>query len=452
MDIFICDLFGHNINNNTPFVLIYLVDFYKFLIKKTENKLSSIWGYNKEKINEVLKLRNVDPKNFLYLGDIIYTSTNFKNKYDNPKFIILGNKNICKNPQSYNIIQDFSEGKIIEPIYDSNLYLSVGLFYIKDNDTFNYNDVGVVSKHILKQNKNKIINKKFDITYNDLYLLSSIKVGVRTINKLKLLKRMFKLTNDSNNYLTNLSQKSAMKSLRNNLKQNITYNAQGEIIIDDKCLTNNNSNVSFETCNNSNKQKWYLDPEGYIKTFTNDGVNCLSSDTNNLYVNDCNNDLDKYYKWIEQESNYDDDSSDYSLDEYQGKVVVLTETNNPWYINSNSSIQMPYSKQIINDELYNDKITPPFNTNENILNHENMMPYHSNFVMDMSKKDLGYGHSYADRLGIRCDNRDDNKEHFSDGKKGFSFKEIVFYVFISIVIIVIIIFCYKTYNIHDKLF
>ena len=97
-DIFVSDLFGYNIDNNTSFIIINTKESHKLLHKIAEADNTSIWEHNKHKINDILKSRNVDHKKFLPLGHVLYKQ-NFV-----PNTLILGNIQLCKKPSCLNII------------------------------------------------------------------------------------------------------------------------------------------------------------------------------------------------------------------------------------------------------------------------------------------------------------------------------------------------------------
>lgn len=88
------------------------------------------------------------------------------------------------------------------------------------------------------------------------------------------------------------------------------------------------------------------------------------------------------------ESRFDSDSDsdfdfDYRLKKFKGKTIVLVESDNPWYLNKDETIQLPYKKNIRltnkryredadygsyenkNNENFNGKIKKNKNTNTN---------------------------------------------------------------------------------------
>jgi hypothetical protein len=72
-------------------------------------------------------------------------------------------------------------------------------------------------------------------------------------------------------------------------------------------------------------------------------------DENNTQLNS------ELYNMDEKDENLSTDSS-YRLQKIKGKTIVLVESDNPWYLNKDETIQIPYKKNIrlTNNQYRND--------------------------------------------------------------------------------------------------
>jgi hypothetical protein len=238
---------------------------------------------------------------------------------------------------------------------------------------------------------NKTGNK---IDMNDFFLLSDGTLGGKTIKRNSLMDGDFidmKLTNISNKFLTMVdndekSNKVILKSRRTGARQALSYNAQGELITDGKCLTYSNETepVFFGECTDTKKQKWHMYDNKISPQYDNN--KCLTSEKDSVYVKQCKNDDNQ--TWTSGGTD-DTDASDYVWDKYHGKTVVLVESNNPWYVNTDQTVRLEniYSGNHISDDV----------------GYRNNADFKSRFIMDPNGHHLGYGASYADRQGESCD-------------------------------------------------
>lgn len=429
-DIFVSDLFGYNIDNETPFVIINTSESYKLLKKIAKNKTSSIWEYNKKKFDDILKARNVDPNKFVSLGHVLY-----KPKLG-PKTFILCNKSICTPPTDNEEIMAYENGKIVRPyakINDKNFY-SLGLFYTNGNK-LNTDYIGVIDdKYLLNvqlPTESSSSNEATDgLEQNEFSLLSATKLGIKTINKNKLLNndmKTMRLVNSSNKYITDIDNESTksyakLKLKQRSLKQNFSYNAQGELISNGKCLTyeNDNENAYFSSCDpNNKKQKWTIANNKISPA--EDFSKCLKSDDDDISIQKCDKSIDQL--WETEDADLAT-SSDYTWDKYQGKTVVLVESDNPWFINED--VTYPVKIKNIN-YIPTDDVGYRFNAD-----------FKSTRVLDGKKPHLGFGHSIADRDGISC-SKVKQIEKF-DGKASEDNQIIVI-----IMLIIIVLIIYKLY-------
>lgn len=411
---YVSDLFGYNITNDSPIIVINTDNINEFITKIAKNQSdgTSVWRYNKSKIDDILESRNVDPNNFVVLGDLFYK------KGLSYKSLILGNKNICYLPTAYEEIISYSNGKIVRPFYISgnDKIYTVGLFYIEKPNDLDVTEIGIIPNDFtvkIKRNMGQTNQLKSSLDVNEFGLLSSTELGITTISKNSLLKnksRKFHLQYDEGKYLTVIDNDVKIKQKLPNLAQAFSYNAQGELTNDGKCLTykdNSSTNsvdssssvftVSAEECDPVNdKQKWLMH-RNHISPSNNFGT-CLGvnpSDNETILLSECKNNV--YQNWsTEHEGSSDgslsdsDNSSDYSWDMYHGKTVVLVENSNPWFINSDTVSKASYIN--VNDEqtLYSD------------IGYRSNANYESKFILNPNSPSLGYGHSFASRGGVGC--------------------------------------------------
>ncbi len=395
-DIFVSDLFGYNINNDSPFVIINSKELYKLLKKVTEDEYHVIWEYNRNKIDPILKARNVDPKRFLSSGNMVYNKIHKYNKNPHNDFttIVLVNKSISKAPNSFDDteIASLSDGKIIRPVYTlkgEEKYFSLGAYYVKNGSELDKQNIAVIPESMLLKMK-----PRKSLMASDEYSLIS---SGWTIDKSKLFSgdmRDMKLTSTSGKYLTLLEGEGSstgkklvkLKSKQSSERQTLSYNAQGELISDGKCLTysDQNSPVYFDSCEPNNKQQKWNMTNGKISPHTGHDKCLTVGNSDSVYLKECQ-DLDEQ-SWNSEESDIST-SSDYGWDKYKGKTVVLVASDNPWYINEDTTYPMKFSnKENIRDDV----------------KYRENADYQSSIILDPLRPDLGLGHSILERANNGC--------------------------------------------------
>lgn len=111
-----------------------------------------------------------------------------------------------------------------------------------------------------------------------------------------------------------------------------------------------------------------------------------------------------------------DDNVEPSSDKWEmqkGKKVILIEPDNPWWLNKINT-----AGQKINDQ--------------------------SKFVMDLDRPDMGYGYSYAARLGKPCTMKDNKLfETFEPESNSLDFNSIASVLLLVLIFIIIIRSCVK---------
>jgi hypothetical protein len=381
-DIFVSDISGYIINNESPFVIIKSSEIYKYLqsIYNTSNKNISIWEYKQDKVQYVLKDRNVNPSQFLILGNVLYKQNTYK-----PSMLILGNKSICKNPNSYEEIVSYEDGKIVKPkLSNDNEYEAIGLFYLKNGDKLDYNNIGLVPKKMIMQ-LDPISND--NITINDYCLLSYVPHGIKTINKNKIFgtNKNIKLLSTSNKYLTMTNTNEAKQQTKTSIsKQTFSYNTQGELTNEGKCLTYDpkKSSIHFDLCNDNKTQKWNIFENTISPVYNFD--KCLSTDSydsDDLSLQSCVIKSDDQ-TWNTEGSDVTN-SSDYILPTFGGKTVILVQNENPFYLNKEYTVEMNYKKDNLNLE---DNIEDLENIDSTLAMNKEYAHYKSSQPLAISQK------------------------------------------------------------------
>lgn len=387
-DIFVSDLFGYNIDNNSSFVIIHSNEIYKLLKKVAKDDKYIIWDYNRNKIDNILRARNVDPEQFKTMGNMLYGG---KHKIST---IILANKTNCITPNVLLKIGDFPGGSIVDPIFVENgaspSHCSMGLYYVKDGEQLNMNDI-----YILPKKTFRTVNMDFAgspkpvknyLESNPLALLSSYNspTGIKyeIVAKKSFHDPSHMKISTSGKYVTLMPDKKniKLKSKQNSEKQTLSYNAQGELIIDDKCLSySDNNSVYFDNCSDDNNQKWTISDN---KISSSVSGKCLETNGEEIYLQNCSD-----IEWNVEDSDVST-SSDYTWNKHRGKTVVLVKSDNPWYINQDVTEPMKY--------------TNPESLTQNARYRYNA-DYKSDVTLDPNRPDLGMGYSYLERANSGCE-------------------------------------------------
>lgn len=339
-NIYVSDLFGNNINSDTNFILLSSNELYKFIKQIAKNKNSSIWDIDRKKINEILKKYNIDPNNYITLGHIFYKN-NFHKNNNEPKTILLVNKSITKYPTDFVEVSNYADGKIIKPIYNKNndsKYVSLGLYFVNDKNNLK-NDIGLIPEYLVSKYKT---SKNSELTSNNFGLLS-------LSDQMLMLKKPNNQNNQQNdneiNFVDNGSYNGTPYDTPYSSPYNTHYNTQGELIFGIQNAEWNNSKMS----------------------------NCLNND--NISMSDYN-DL-----FIEQI--YDSDNSiisDKDWNQYQGKSVVLVESETPWF-GGNNIIDSDDSDDSVIDKKDDEK------DDEQTINKEN---FNSNQINENSSNNCSF--------------------------------------------------------------
>ena len=345
-DIYVSDLYGYEINSKTKFLVISGPHIHKFLRRIAKNKTMTIYEYDMIALGEILKNRNIDVSNYSPLGNTIYT------KGIEPDKLILAHMSISVKPTALKEVATFDGGKIMKPIWapqnpTTTIPTAIGSIYVK-NGSSHKNHLTKIA--MIPTSLTLIQNKKaqsFSST-NDFFLIQSPNEPIKTIAPVKTNNpHTMKLMSSNSKYLTLVDGKDAkLMSPLYSSAQLVSYNAQGALVINDKCLTRNDSSspTSFKSCDPSSiKQKWSI-YDGKIAALNTQ--QCLTQKQDDIILEQCK-DMDEQ-TW-DEEAEDTENSSDFSWDFFKGRNVVLVESDNPWFINKNDTFVQKYIKPNVPD-------------------------------------------------------------------------------------------------------
>jgi hypothetical protein len=187
-----------------------------------------------------------------------------------------------------------------------------------------------------------------------------------------------KLTNVENNYITMVNGKPKLKGKRYSKNQLISYNAQGELMINDKCLTKNQNEIVFSDCTKQDNQMWKIYEDKISPSADNN--KCLTSNNEEIILSECNNTDVQSWNMEYPDINK---TTDTHYPEQKGRSVVLVDSDNPWYLNIDTTIPLLYDTKLnlenmkyknhADIEEYNKKRIEHFentnNTDDNVQTH-----------------------------------------------------------------------------------
>ena len=418
----ITDIFGNKIDKDDdkcsflPFILIHSVQS-NLLLEILGSSNNTIWKLVFHMVMHSLYINNLNPSNFGPVGHFIFC----KNKLPNKISILLVNTNrdISKYPTDYIKVGKYQDLCIWKPIGEKE-YESIG--FLASIKKPQLRETRIINKKFLTNYRDKS-NKIENITnMNEFKLLSVNNKKRLTIKRTEFLKTsnvMRLYSKSKNKYLTlNKNNTFGLEKKDKKYYQKLNYNIQGELKLGEKCIgvsikDNSIDNFAYlQKCNDSDSQKWYPYRDNFISQFDQ---SCLNS-TDPVTSESCDENNKDQLWTTETTKTVVKDNSQETSDNWvtqKGKRVILIQPDNPWYINKTN-------RNVLNQKSYRDNAD-----------------YRTNFVMDPTKPDLGYGHSYASRSGSpvtcskNCENVDPNAkvyEYFSEDSgdnKLFSFNVII---------------------------
>jgi len=373
--IYITNLFGKTIKDNekdiSPFILIHSTQPNIIVKNVVTSDNYSVWEPNTSAIEHVLYSNKFNVDLFSSTGHIFIPSKKLPNKIT----LILANKKFpyIKNPIDFTAISKLASKYTIWKPIGSRDYLPIG--YIVSIDKPSTQSIINIHKNYLIKYRNindgpYITNIQKPTNMNEFYLLGMTRDTKYTIKRSSLL---------SINDILNIKNNNSGNKLMN---ANIKFTKNGELKINNNCISvNDQNNIEQQKCDNHDNQKWYVYKNSIISDYNQQ---CMSEIGNDLVTENCNN--DKKQKWsVSSEKTVFDDSTQEIDDNWKvvkGRKVVLVQQDDPWFLNKSRNLE-----GIIED----DKVE--LNTQE----YQNYAEYDGKFKVDVTKPDMGQGHSYAAR-------------------------------------------------------
>lgn len=394
----ITDLYGIPIIPNTehPFILIHSSQPHLLLIKIGQMSDDSIWRLKHSTCMHVLYKNGVNPGQFAPLGDIWFPQPTLPNQVS----ILLVNTDarVSKATSSYKEVAKY-KGLILWAPEEDDEHAPIGLIASPTQPPPNY--TRVVKKHLLTPSvANRIVNGGITnfTGFSQLYHIS-----------------LPKLTIDRTKFIANektLIVRSGNSNFLGASDKPIKFTFAGEMRIDDMCYTVNSDNsVSLQKCQGTVNQQWYPFQHG-IKSVPTDlsltEIPNIPRQLPNPEIGFPNPEIEEIPKgvlavtpytgnknqlWFMTDThNVIEDKDQEGIETWrdkEGKRVIVIDPDYPWKINDTSH-RNP-------EGLIKNKITK--------LNQVNYTPYadyNTNFMMDTTRPDMGYGYSYKDRIGKRC--------------------------------------------------
>lgn len=394
-NITINDLFGNPVDNSTPFILLTTKKINSIIKKLDQRSYDSIWEFDKDKLSSLLKPFDINIDNYRLFGHMFFNDYSPKSR---SVIIIHKDFSILTSPTDYQFIGRYGSGYVWLPIGPSG-FVSLGLVYTSTEQKPSKEDYRMLDVNYALSINKSLQNKNIlnFMANNEFNLLNSTVTPIFTIYRSKLYKdiRNFKLIAFyDEKYITSIDSDSTnnnnllkMRSRDNNNYQYINYSASGELKIGDKCISSagNNHPVNLQECNDSDlSQKWYMYNNNIVSHQDN---TCLTLDETgeNIKVSDCEN-SNSNQVWVKEKPEVIEPTEGRWYPS-KGKNVILVDSDNPWYLNNEFKEE---AKIIGNKEPLNQLTYQPYGD------------FKSKFIMDLTRPDLGYGHSYAERLGKPC--------------------------------------------------
>jgi len=427
----ITDIFGNPVSNNDDIPFLYIHSSKAHLI--VEKIYRHVWRLINPTIFHILFKFGFDPHSYAPLGDIFLPT----NKTPKKISILLVNVNlsISESPIDYDVVKIFNDFTLWKPIPPKGFRI-LGYVLSKLKPPLDF--IRAISKKFVTPYRGKHDSRNNLTNMNEFNLLAYFDTNRKTLKRTKLLKQDndILLRSHDGKYVTKTETGLGLK----NSGQKINYSVQGELKVDDQCVgvsmdDNMRDNFVYLTkCDNSDEQKWYPYQNHFVSQFDQ---GCLTDSMGELRTTECENKKNKF--WNMQPANnvvhkkYQKKNKSWKTD--QGKNVILIESRNPWYLGRHEAKPigiMKRGRKELNKTKYGNA------------------KYHSNFMMDVHRPDMGYGYSYAQRGGRKCSCIEDcdklvHKESIMEGFDGNSntvdFNMIACSLSLVIFILVIIRLC-----------
>jgi len=380
----------------------------RILNSRTMVDNDSIWEVNMDKIrNVMLEQYNIDLSKYETISDLWFPTSVFVN----PISILLGNRlsGFIKCPNSYTPLVRYKNGTIWQPDTDKD-YSPIGFVFDRTNPVFRSwllrNDLIIPYEGIYYKVNNVTSGNEFN-------MLSTIDVTRLTLNRTKFVNNSenFRLKSVHNDkYLTDFDDRIGTYDVSYDNRQKIEYTTKGELKIKEKCLSiptdmsRKNNFVYVNECNNSLGQKWYPFNSHIVSQYDK---SCLSIEGDYITKKLCtDNDVSQMWKIDSRDdseinnnveipikplvSKFDKDY-DYKFNK-EGKHVVLTHSDNPWYLGKNTtapSYTSSHHSDYVNNKLANKNLYEL-----NYKKYDNSA-VKTNIHLDMDREFTGYGLGYS---------------------------------------------------------
>lgn len=384
----------------------------------------SIYNINMNIIKKILNEKNIASEVYKPFYQILVDENK---KF--PDYLMLAHNKICKTSKNHEYIMTFGSGYIVRS-KEENEYKPYSVVYTKK-----YNEELPEYTLINKKFLSKNISKRGLYMNSDLSSLSfSNSYNIEIPNYRE--EEIFKLMDTNGNYLTESiinNNKLELKSDEYSNLQKMRYTVDGLLKLNNKCVEANNNEINLNKCNNRIEQKWSK-KNNTIKSQADNKCITSEPDTNTIKLLECKNpenqEEDQSQTWTYIKS--DEDSintniNNHSWRSHKGKSVVLVNSDNPWYHNKDMTGEMK-----LQEEIY------PYSLKGDIQYEYGEAS--SKFILDTTKRNLGLGYSYKDRLGKPC--KIDSKGNIVEGFNGQKIESRINKILDVLLIVLIVIIIY----------
>lgn len=314
---------GDDIDKCTPFVIIdmKLQDLIKsgVLYKKYEDDECVILGVEQHYINDLLLEKNII-LHFVPIADIIV----MKNNTPTYQKILLVNESslFAKEPVKYEKIMKIGNGFIWKPnnITFPSVFKCLGLIFSTDEPEGKYK---LIDNKIITNSQTNNPELSCSILRSNEYGMFVVNYDERlTIDPLRIIFEGHQCYINNDKVIETFDNTSNMNmEMKQFNDNNITCLPDGRVQMNNKCLDVENGKVTENDCVYTDPEKWIFH-NGQI--INNDTGLCLKSDGKKASLINCEAQSKEWNKSF-------------------GKNVVLVESDNPWYVRTNSTTPMDYS-------------------------------------------------------------------------------------------------------------
>jgi hypothetical protein len=311
---------ARDIDNDTPFITVSSEDLHKYLkVIKYCNPHTIYRIKYKELARYIQKSEySVDMRNFMPVGDICSA--------DNITSLLLANKHMVATTTNYRNI-----GKM------NGMYMWVG--YIKRQGRES-RSIGVITTETNNPPRYPVpvlprmylIKMDFGTGFirgNDFDILSVKSDGLWIVTR-----NRFKEGSLYQNSLTSQDRSGRQVVDNSSYAKDFTklvYNENGQLLINDKCLTvDKHGKIKMRTCSKSKSQKWIRSGNNYVSMYNGRFNKCIGQNSSGSLV------LKEYIlntNWNDT-NRYDSDKIE-DWKSVKGKALVLKDRANPWFLDKN---------------------------------------------------------------------------------------------------------------------